>query len=569
MPAPQNLPPNSNPNILANPGHEPVPEVNKRWETEAEDVRAINTAVTEMRVHQQEINRLNALDPQHPSYAATIKHYQTNVWPQREQSIAARLDTAFSQGNPTVLLARLDCHLAAAHGENAAALAAQQKADKAAADANHRLAIADVLFMDNAIAHGTNHEATKLANTHASKSSVTAGNADRKHSGAAQHVENITGYADRIDRYRTHYADRQRVVGRKAELAIEEATNRLDRWPFDTELQWHGEADVRVVLADIDNMINNDMGASDTMRAVAQGEYVRLRYRLEQRVINRNAINVQPHLNTATMESDRGILLPTGTTIYEDGSSARPEPDGQGGLVRIRRRPIGEQVTQLTDFELNTEVPPSQPISVDGHGRQLDVEGAFVHWERNRTPESAQQAHRALVFEVAQDDIIDDHYTAEIAGIDHRIATTQDRIQAIQQVAAAENRALNATENQEIANIMAQDRRDIARRPNALNDRELIRERANVRKYRKHLLEAGNRVYTPRVATQGLLRRTVVATREFTPPPMLLRDGNVVANTVVNGHRAPNWCLSADGRSARQDPTTGRYLTYAANGRRI
>jgi hypothetical protein len=377
-----------------------------------------------------------------------------------------------------------------------------------------------------------------------------------------------------------------------SERAIQDATHNLRSWDVLAGQSYPGQADdVRRQLAHLQSCIDR-LPERDSSRAEAQADYVRLRYRFEERLINEGNMDGEPS-RTAEYTHNRGILLYEGTAeqvvLHEDGSTERPDP-ATGEWVRTTAN--GEIWTPPAPTELVIDPSrPAQPLST-----------AFRNWEENRTPETAAEAYASLTEHINREGAIETRHTQNIHQMNTEIQNNDDAevqyndtirenndfittatpelannrhdLATINATLARESRGATRAENKEINRLnqliseqeeeirsrrdqntnLAQSIRDLQADTVRLRghittetaDRARVREGLNPARYWHGYLEI-NAERSVAEARGGLFGRFTVrreaqrATDALPAPPMMLADGSLIFDTaMINSRITPN-----------------------------
>jgi hypothetical protein len=530
-PAPPNLPPRL-------PGAEPVPEANAEWVTEARDMHALHNVAERIRKNQESHNWLEANKDNLLNTHPTTYHVGHGKAMAADMEIQKELDELCSRGDTTTLLDELSYYISSAKGEYSEAQKRAIQADTESMGKSQDESVAFSLMRHQQLRGGNGTPTFDTANSLAVKTYFAASTAARAHEKATNYVQGMEDLPGAFERVQARQAAKQEMTALQAEMLITDATDKLDRWPIDSNVPGD-ETEVRDLLRDLDTTLN-DFSPVDSLRAKAQGNYVRLRYRLEQRLINASRLG-NSHNTTATMEPDGGILLDNDTIIYGDGTTARSEHG-----VHVRRYPIGTVSPRYPETRLDTTPPPNPLVE---NGRRVTARQAVFDWERTRNTQTEVRAYSALNFEIAEGNATDAQQSQTLVALDARIKAAPVAVQEVHARAARENRLISQQDLDEINDINLQQQRDEAQVRRVAADRRMLRDEQNKLKYFKHLIEVGNRPVVPRaVATRRILRQTVEMHDDLAPAPIMRPDGRIEVQTTVDNHNDSLWTLLPDGR---------------------
>jgi hypothetical protein len=350
-------------------------------------------------------------------------------------------------------------------------------------------------------------------------------------------------------------------------------TDELGTWDIRQPASPGQEQYVRGRLEDLTLMIGT-LSPYDQLRAQAQGEYTRLRHRVEARGILADTATGQPNPDRQ-YRPDGGILLYPNTSdevvIYGNGISARRE--GANGEF-VYRRPSGHEAPSPLD--------PTE-ISI-GAVSLRDPNAALTQWEANRTPETAQVAHAALSEVINRETAREAHVAAymqqvggEIAANQTRIAQANTFLNDLRTALGTQGRAPNAEEQQQInqaQQTVAQSQAAIpqlrANHARAEADLAATRQSLNPNRYWQARLEVGaNRQVNPAaVQARFMVGRAVQRAQDALPAaPVLARDGSLILdNATINGRHADQWRIWPDGRTSTFDQRSGRTYFFNPDG---
>lgn len=614
-PALANLPPAPNAEVVPQP-NEVMTE--QQWASDQLELQNLMTELSE--THRREANLQRFIDEgriTHPSvdpsqanmlYAQQIAGPRTSI-NQRIADLASRSDTS-------TIISRLEEHAGIAQQNYQKAGQAAANAHTKAADARHMGNVAEVTYgnvsRDFASGMGIGDAAgeRKIYNHAASRYTAVAQDAETGRNRAMRSHEKLTGFDQSV----TAIADNLR---QNHEAALMDIQNAADDVTAGLRHEWDPrsgparpdlEQDLRDRLQEMEQGIDQ-LSPFDAARAQAQGEYVRLRYRLESRRNMQDTLSGNPS-QERQHTPDGGMRLYGGTAdeviVYPTGVTGRP--DGNGGY-EFRKpsghewqpteaeadavRPINEDDAYLSDAR--AQIAASNPtLNPDEQERRALQQAAFTRWEENPTAANAAVAHQRVGEYLDRQDQreaqLNGHWqriTSEIDGYKNAITEAQQRYTT----AEAEATRLNALGNlnpeqqqqwQEAVDAMntAQSDEQAARQaataniPRLQKDQARVedgidrtREQANPYRYWRARMEVNPNPHNHPAAVQArwMLGHTVQT--QGTPPvqPRMLSDGSLLLNNAtMNGIRDPQWRIWPDGMTSRVTSAGPKY--YRANG---
>lgn len=613
-------PPQQNPaaaNLLNTPNLEPVPDTNQvmtqeQWANDQHELNQLMHQLSETHRHESNIPRLMSDGLIDPSEEAGHRQDLAN----QRAGIFQRIAGLSANSDSSQIIGILETQAGIAGGNRQAANDRVAEAHTAAGKARLTGTVAEVKYHDTTRGYAadptTDTDTLKgrakevnIYNAAAARDTGKARLADEERANSITSRAKSHGFEQSL----THIADSLRQQHENSRVQIEavvnDATQELSDWDIRGGEAYPGQEQViRQRLQELDQQLGG-LSQFDTLRAQAQGEYVRLRYRLESRGIIRDAVSGAPSSDRQHLPNG-GIRINANTNaeviIYPNGVSARP--DGNGGFdhrmpsgrewqpteeAADAVRPIDEDDLYLQ--EARARVARANPgMNPDDQERRALQQAAFNRWEENRTPATAAVAHERLGEFLERQDQREaqlgghlQRITGEIAGYQQAITDAQNQYQT----AAAEASRLNALGNlnpdqqqqwQDAMDAMttaqAAEQTAIqeanANIPRLQQDQARVeagiqrtRETSNPYRYWRAFMEVNPNPHNHPAAVQARWMMGHTVRTQGNPPvqPRLLSDGSLLLNNAeINGIRDPQWRIWPDGVTSRQTPQGPQYF---------